>query len=140
MQTHRHLTVGDLAQSPAVLSRHSHRSRSCLGERGFANHPHFRFSQQINYLLGQLLLDLLHRPRTLTDKLPQSLNVGPVNPASQRLDGLAPALHQQAPQINFGPATRSHQLKIGPVFDPMRQLVWPSHPDPSQDRKSCQYT
>ena len=103
MQTDRHLTIGDFAQSSTILPSHAHGSVSRFGKGSFVNHPHFRLGQQIHHLLRQLLLDLFHRPGTLTDKLAQGLNIRASNSPGQWFNGLATTLHEQSLQIHLGP-------------------------------------
>jgi len=121
MQADCHLAIGDFAQSPTILSGHSHGSFASLGKGSFVNHPHFRLGQQIHHLLCQPLLDLLHGPWTLTDKLTQRLHVGSGDPLGQGLNGLATTLHKQPLKINLGPtvaftaAERRGQIGQKPV-------------------------
>src|SRR6185295_479953 len=97
------LTIRRLAQSAAILPRHAYRMRPLFREAGLVDDQHGLRQQSVHQLQGKRFMEGLPGPRTLVDKLLQPLRIRLADAASDRLDRLALAFHEQAAHIDLSP-------------------------------------
>ena len=96
------LTVGDLAQRPAILAGDADRMTALFGQAGIVEHQHAGSVRPPPHLVAQPAKHGLVSPRTPVDELLQRLVIAS-NPHGQRLDRFALSLSQQTLQIFAAP-------------------------------------
>ena len=101
---HQHLAVGTLAQAPAVLAHHTHRTLSLLGQGGVVDHQHgIRSTDQTIRLLHQDPPQRRIVPGRARHKVMELVMAAKTQPGRRRLQAFALSWTDQPLQVDRRP-------------------------------------